>query len=213
MANLTDLSRVRRLLCVGAHADDIEIGCGATVLRLLREAKNVAVTWCVFAGDARREQEARRAAELLLKDAADVRLVFGGFRDAHLPGSWLDVKAAMGDLRSAEPDLIFTHRADDAHQDHRLLAELTAQIFRNGETILGYEIPKYDGDLGRPNVFAPASAADVEAKCRALDCFESQRDKPWFDDETFKGLMRLRGGESASPSRYAEGFYCRKWTI
>ena len=217
MLKLTSLAQVRRLLCIGAHADDIEIGCGATILRLLREARlageGVSVTWCVMAGDEQRQSEARRAADLLLADARDVRLVFGGFRDAYLPGSWAAVKAAVGALRDAAPEVILTHGSDDRHQDHRLLAELTGQTFRRGETILSYEIPKYDGDLGRPNVFAPASADDVERKCRVLDCFRSQRDKGWFDDETFRGLMRLRGVECASPTRYAEAFYCAKFAI
>ena len=211
------MTRARRLLCVGAHSDDVEIGCGATVLRLLREARAngrpMSVTWAVFAGDEQRQAEARNAASVMLADAAEADVICHGFRDAHLPGSWLDVKAAMGRLREAAADLIFTHRPDDAHQDHRLLAELTAQTFRGGATILGYEIPKFDGDLGRPNVYAPASAEDVEAKCRVLDGFRSQRDKQWFDDETFRGLMRLRGLECASPTRYAEAFYCTKWII
>ena len=217
MTSLTDISRARRILCIGAHSDDLEIGCGGTVLRLLRERPGqVTVTWCVFAADGVRGEEARAGAARVLAGAADARLVLHAFRDAHMPGQWLDVKAAMGairdGLRDVPPDLIFTHRPDDAHQDHRLLAELTAQAFRD-HAILGYEIPKYDGDLGQPNVFAPIAREDLDGKCAALEAFASQRGKHWFDEETFRGLARLRGLECASPTRYAEGFYCRKWVL
>lgn len=212
MQTLSDLTRVRRLLCIGAHSDDLEIGCGATLLRLLRENPNVHVTWCIFAAAGERGEEARRAATRLLCDAAEVRLVCHSFGDAHFPGEWMAVKKAMASLSDAKPDVIFTHRTDDAHQDHRLLGEMTAQTFRN-HLVLAYEIPKHDGDLGQPNVYAPASEADLEMKCRVLTEFRSQRDRHWFDDDTFRGLARLRGLECASPTRFAEAFYCRKWVI
>ncbi|MEL7238220.1 MAG: PIG-L family deacetylase, partial [Planctomycetota bacterium] len=146
------------------------------------------------------------------KDASSVDVVVHGFRDAHLPGDWLGVKKAMGELRDVDPDLVFTHRADDLHQDHRLLGELAGQTFRD-HLVLSYEIPKFDGDLGRPTLYAPCSEADLEAKMRACDAFNSQRGKQWFDDETFRGLARIRGIECNSPSRYAEAFYCRKWMV
>ena len=211
MQSLLEPSRLRRLLCIGAHSDDIEIGCGATVLRLLRESPGVRVTWAVFCGGGERGDEARAAAEEILGDAdADVRMF--EFRDAHLPGHWLGAKAAMGELRASEPELILTHRHDDAHQDHRLLGELTMQAFRD-HSVLGYEIPKYDGDLGRPTVYAPASEADFQRKLDALKHFRSQLDKHWFDDATFRGLARVRGLECAAPSGLAEAFYPRKLCI
>ena len=212
MQALLDPTRVRRLLCIGAHSDDLEIGCGATVLRLLRQSPGCVVTWAVFCAGGGRGGEARAAAEEMLRQAGEARVVLFEFRDAHLPASWGEVKAAMGELRSSEPDLILTHRHDDAHQDHRLLGELTMQAFRDHAT-LGYEIPKYDGDLGRPTLYAPASAADFAAKLAALGHFASQRDKHWFDDATFRGLARLRGLECAAASGLAEAFYPRKMCI
>ncbi len=212
MRSLLDPSRVRRLLCIGAHSDDLEIGCGATVLRLLRESPGCAVTWAVFCAAGERGEEARAAAEDMLKDAGDARVVLYEFRDAHLPARWGDVKAAMGELRSSKPDLILTHRHDDAHQDHRLLGELTMQGFRDHAT-LGYEIPKYDGDLGRPTLYAPASEGDFSRKLAALEHFRTQREKHWFDDATFRGLARLRGLECAAASGLAEAFYPRKLCI
>ena len=210
MLSLIDPTRLRRVLCIGAHSDDVEIGCGATVLRLLRVVPNLKVTWCVLCGGGVRGDEARASAE-----RAGVEVVTHAFRDAHLPASWADVKKAVSDLRGLEPDLVFAHRHGDAHQDHRLVAELVDQTFRD-HVVLGYEIPKFDGDLasqGQPNVFAQASRDDLEAKCRLLDAFASQRDKHWFDDETFRGLARIRGLECASPTGYAEAFYCRKLTF
>lgn len=211
MQPLGTFSNVRRLLCVGAHSDDIEIGCGATVLRLLRELPNLKITWAVFCAAGKRGDEARAACETLT-GRHDVNLRLLEFRDAHLPGDWMNVKAAVGALRDSEPDLIFSHRLDDRHQDHRLLAEFTGQTFRD-HTILGYEIPKYDGDLGQPNVFVPCSECDLKRKCRACDVFKSQQSKQWFDDDTFRGLARIRGIECNSPTRFAEAFYCRKLSI
>lgn len=209
MLNLTDISKLERVLCIGAHSDDIEIGCGATMFRLMRDLPTLEVTWCVLCGDGVRGDEAREAAHKVLGDRASCRVIVHTFRDAHLPGDWLNVKQAVGDLRASEPDLVFAHRHGDNHQDHRLVAELVDQSFRN-HVVYGYEIPKYDGDLGRPNVFASATRDDLQAKCRLLDTFTSQGDKHWFDDEAFTGLARIRGLECASPTGYAEGFYCRK---
>ena len=212
MTPLLSTHNLERLLCIGAHSDDIEIGCGATILRLLRERPSLHVTWAVFCASGERREEARAAAEQLLEGAGSVDLRLMECRDAHLPGSWLDVKALVGSLRDAEPDLIFSHRHDDRHQDHRLLAEFTAQTFRD-HTVLAYEIAKYDGDLGQPNVFVPCSEEDLAAKCRACEHFASQQGKQWFDDDTFRGLARLRGLECNSPTRFAEAFYCRKMTF
>jgi LmbE family N-acetylglucosaminyl deacetylase len=208
MKRLFDTSRLSRILCIGAHSDDIEIGCGATMLRLLRENPRLEVTWVVFCGSAERGDEAKAAANRVLRNHQH-HVITHDFRDAHLPGDWLKVKAAMAELREPTPDLVFTHRDDDRHQDHRLLGELAGQTFRD-HVVMHYEIPKFDADLGRPNVYAPASLEDLEAKCRLLDAFASQRDKHWFDDDTFRGLARIRGLECASDTGYAEGFYCGK---
>jgi LmbE family N-acetylglucosaminyl deacetylase len=212
MIDLTDLSRVQSILCVGAHSDDIEIGCGATMLRLLREAPDARVTWAVFCGDERRQAEAREAAREMIGNNRKADVHCFGMKDAHLPGDWLGTKAAFSRLRDAEPDVVFCHRPDDAHQDHRLLGELAGQTFRD-HLVLGYEIPKYDGDLGSPNFFAYTSQEDLDRKCAVLNIFRSQCNKHWFDEETFRGLARLRGLECASPTGYAEGFYCRKLAI
>ena len=210
MRPLIDLGRVRSLLCVGAHSDDIEIGCGATVARLARENPGLRVTWVVFCGDSERSDEARAAAGDLLDSAHMPTVVTLGFRDAHLPAVWADAKAAMSEF-SGDYDLIFTHRRDDRHQDHRLLAELTDQVFRD-HAKLAYEIPKTDADLGRPNVYVPADTIDFDRKLRALRRFRSQHGKAWFDDDTFRALARIRGLECNSPSRLAEAFYTDKLT-
>lgn len=213
MKSLIDLSRVRRLLCIGAHSDDIEIGCGATVLRILRESPRVEVTWTVFCAAGERGLEAKAGAAAMLQSHG-ANVLLHGFRDAHLPAAWADVKAAFATVREAcsEPDLILTHRRDDLHQDHRLLAEMTGQMYRN-HGVLGYEIPKYDADLGRPNVYVAVGENDLSEKLGALEAFKSQRDKHWFDNETFRGLARIRGLECNSDSKYAEAFYCTKMSI
>ncbi len=209
MINLVDISRIRRVLVIGAHSDDAEIGCGATLLRLLRDVPGMAVRLDVLCGRDVRGDEARASAGRLFAGHDGCEIVTHDFRDAHLPATWAEVKSAVAATRDFRPDVVFTHRPDDLHQDHRLLGEVVGQTFRD-HLVLQFEIPKFDGDLGQPNVFAPASADDVEAKCRLLDAFSSQRDKHWFDDDTFRGLMRIRGLECASPTGYAEAFHCRK---
>jgi LmbE family N-acetylglucosaminyl deacetylase len=199
---------IERVLAVGAHADDIEIGCGATVLALTRALPEVHVTWVVLAATGERAIEADRAARAFLGgvSSADVRVY--GFRDGFLPYAGADVKDLFEELKATDPDLVFTHARDDLHQDHRLVNELTWNTWRD-HLVLEYEIPKYDGDLGRPNVFVPVDEALVEEKLRLLrEHYASQRAKHWFDDGVFRGLMRLRGMESAT--RYAEAFTCRK---
>jgi LmbE family N-acetylglucosaminyl deacetylase len=201
------------ILCLGAHSDDIEIGCGATVLQLRKIFEKVKFTWVVFSAAGARGKEAQKAADLFTAGcASEVNLK--EFRDGFLPYSGGAVKDFFEELKShVSPDLIFTHWQGDAHQDHRLISELTWNTFRN-HLILEYEIPKYDGDMGRPNFFMPLDAPMYERKVDHLfAAFESQRAKPWFDRETFLGLMRIRGMEANSASGYAEAFYARKLVL
>ncbi|MEM1013717.1 MAG: PIG-L deacetylase family protein [Planctomycetota bacterium] len=209
MIRLANIAKLRRVLVIGAHSDDPEIGCGATLIRLLRDVPDLVVRFDILCGRDMRGDEAVASANKLFDGREGCEIVTHDFHDAHLPADWSNVKLAVSATRPFEPDLVLTHRPDDAHQDHRLLGEVVGQTFRD-HLIYHFEIAKYDGDLGQPNVFAPATKEDVDAKCRLLDTFVSQRDKHWFDDETFKGLMRLRGLECASPTGYAEAFHCRK---
>lgn len=205
-----DLRSAKRVLLLGAHCDDIEIGVGATVLRLLRDRPDLNVNWVVFSGSDLRQQEAAVAAEAFLRGCERPTVSLHRFRDAHFPMHMDVIKAEFEKLKAFQPDLIFTHTSRDSHQDHRAINELTWNTFRN-HTILEYEITKYEGDLGRPNVYAPASADDVAGKVkRLMECFPSQTIRQWYDEETFRGLMRLRGIECNSPTKYAEAFYCRK---
>lgn len=206
--------RPLRLLCLGAHCDDIEIGCGGTVLRLLAEHPGTEVRWVVFASRPEREREARACAQALLAGAGEAAVEVHGFRDAYLPQSSGEVKDTFEKLKlECSPDLVLTHHGGDGHQDHRLVSELTWNTFRD-HLVLEYEIPKYDGDLGRPNVYVPLTHAQVEGKVEALlEHFASQRGKRWFDAELFRGLMRVRGMECNAPERHAEAFYARKVTL
>ena len=206
---------VETVLLIGAHSDDIEIGCGATVRRLLAMNPDLRIHWIVLSGLEERAEEARRAAARFLEEAREPRVDVEAFVDTLFPyASAMDLKAYFRTLSAAvRPDLIFTHRREDMHQDHRFVAELTWQSFRD-HTILEYEIPKYEGDLGRPNVFVPLDERQAEAKIAALMAsFASQRGKGWYDAETFRGLMRLRGVECQAPGRYAEAFHCAKMML
>jgi len=199
-----------RVLALGAHSDDIEIGCGATLLALTR-ARQVEVTWVVLGASGVRESEARASADAFLADAAGASFVGRGFRDGYFPYVGGEVKDVFEELKAAlEPDLVLTHARHDLHQDHRLVCELTWNTWRD-HLVLEYEVPKYDGDLGAPNVFVPVSEALAEEKARLLvEHFESQRGKHWFDERLFLGLMRLRGAEANAPEGYAEAFFGRK---
>jgi LmbE family N-acetylglucosaminyl deacetylase len=211
MIGFTSFKNVRRLLCLGAHSDDIEIGAGATVLRILQESPNVEVTWCVFSGNEQRHNEARIGADHILKHAATKSLVLSSFQDAYFPSQLLDIKKKFEELKPFDPDLILTHTRDDRHQDHRVISDLTWNTFR-AHQIWEYEIPKWDGDLIKPNLYVPVDEATALTKIDALmQAFGSQRSKHWFDEETFKGLMRLRGLESNA--RYAEAFIARKYVV
>ena len=204
-------NRLRRVLCLGSHSDDIEIGCGGTVLSLLKRFPGLEFHWVVFSSGPERAEEAKRSAALFLRRARKANVLVKDFRDRFFPFIGSDIKEFFQQL-SAEvsPDLIFTHCRHDLHQDHRTICELTWNAFRN-HLILEYEIPKYDGDLGSPNVFAPLDRSTSERKIRyTLDTFRSQRRKPWFTRETFLALHRLRGIECGSSSGLAEAFYGRK---
>ena len=204
---------LRRLLAIGCHADDVEIGCGGTILSLIREHADLEVTWVVLGAHGDREAEARASAEDFLAGAGRAEVVVHGFRDAFMPYIGETVKEAFEGLKRAEPDLVLTHTRDDRHQDHRLACELTWNTFRD-HLILEYEVPKWDGDLGRPNMYVPLEHDLVERKLElVLRHFPTQAGKHWYDEETFRGLMRIRGLECASPSRYAEAFYAPKAVI
>ena len=205
-----DAASPLKILCLGAHSDDIELGCGGAILRFARQYPNCMFHWVVFSALGVRATEAQRGATLFAGKNALEALLLKEFQDGFMPFVGGEVKAVFEELKAISPDLIFTHNRKDAHQDHRLISELTWNTFRN-HLILEYEIPKYDGDLGQPSLFLPVAYELCEQKVRYLmDAFESQRSKHWFQPETFFGLMRLRGMECNAPSGYAEAFYCRK---
>jgi len=206
--------RSLQILCLGSHSDDIEIGCGGTILRLAEQLPESVFHWVVFSAEGVRSAEAQRAAELFVGRSRLQGPLLKTFRDGFLPFLGAELKDIFEDLKkTVSPDLILTHYREDAHQDHRLLCELTWNTFRN-HLILEYEIPKYDGDLGRPNVFVQLDREVCQKKVRYLmDVFQSQRCKHWFQEETFLGLMRLRGMECNAPSGYAEAFYSRKLVL
>ncbi len=202
--------RPLRILCLGAHCDDIEIGCGGTILRLT-EDRDVACTWVVFSSNEERKREAEDSARQFLAESREKDVSIRSFRDGFFPYVGGGIKEAFEELKKVpSPDVIFTHYRSDLHQDHRLICELTWNTFRE-HLILEYEIPKYDGDLGSPNVFVHLAESVCDRKIAyLLQYFGSQRNKSWFNRETFDALLRLRGMESRAPQRRAEAFYCRK---
>jgi LmbE family N-acetylglucosaminyl deacetylase len=199
------------LLCLGAHSDDLEIGCAATVQRLLREGLFSRVTWVVLSGSADRAREARRGAKKVLGRHPCARILQESFRDGFFPYAASAVKEFFEALkRQVNPTLVLTHYREDRHQDHRLVSDLTYNTFRD-QLVLEYEVMKIDGDLGHPNVYVPLDEAAVRRKVALLEaCFGTQRDKRWFSEDAFRGLMRLRGVEAVSPTGFAEAFYGRK---
>jgi LmbE family N-acetylglucosaminyl deacetylase len=203
-----------KVLCLGAHSDDIEIGCGGTILRLIDQYPKCTFHWVVFSAIGVRRSEAQQAAEWFAGPQRLEQILLKEFRDGFMPFNGSEIKTTFEELKqSVAPDLILTHHRRDAHQDHRLLSELTWNTFRNN-FILEYEIPKYDGDLGQPNAFIPLESEICAKKIRYLmDAFSSQRDKKWFEESTFYSLMRLRGMECNAPSGYAEAYYCRKFIV
>lgn len=212
--NTLSLHSAKSILCLGAHSDDIEIGCGGSVLQLLAEAaeaSGASVHWVVFSARAERAQEAEAAAARFLSAAGERAVELHQFRDGFFPSEHAKIKTTFEELKSrVKPDVIFTHFRDDLHQDHRVVSELTWNTFRD-HLVLEYEVPKWDGDLGTPNVYVPLDAAHARTKVAILmECFRSQAGKHWFDEETFVALMRLRAMECNAPSRRAEAFYGRK---
>lgn len=209
------LDKIKKVLCLGAHSDDIEIGCGGMILQWLSSYKNLEVVWVVFSsGGSKREKEARTSAALFLEQAKKKEVMIKDFRDGFFPFNGTKIKTVFEDeLKKTSPDVILTHNRKDAHQDHRQIAELTWNTFRD-HLILEYEVPKYDGDMGQPNVFV---RLDDEASKRKvsylLEAFQSQRSKRWFQEDTFFSLMRLRGMECNAPSGHAEAFYCHKLVL
>ncbi|MEC4813256.1 MAG: PIG-L deacetylase family protein [Scytonema sp. PMC 1069.18] len=200
-----------KILCLGAHCDDIEIGCGGTILKLIEKYQNIILYWVVFSSNEQREEEERASANRFLKEIQTKKVIVKDFRDGFLPFQGIEVKECFEQLKQEfSPDIIFTHYRDDRHQDHRLISDLTWNTFRN-HLILEYEIPKYDGDLGYPNFFVHLDEALCRRKIQyLLDSFPSQNHKQWFTEETFRSILRIRGIESNSPSKYAEAFHCRK---
>ena len=203
------LERAKKVLFLGAHSDDIEIGCGGTILSLTKNNPRLEIVWVVFSADGSRRDEARSSAQLFLKDASQSRVVLKKFRTSFFPTQGELIKKSFESLkRSFNPEMVFTHYREDRHQDHRLLSDLTWNTFRD-HLILEYEIPKYDGDLGIPNLFVPLDKAVCRRKAEYLTrVFRTQSNKHWFSEDTFLALMRLRGVECAS--NYAEAFHCRK---
>jgi LmbE family N-acetylglucosaminyl deacetylase len=200
-------SQALTILCLGAHSDDIEIGCGGTILRLAAHYPGAVFHWVVFSASGVRESEAQRGAASFVGSTQLAGPLLKTFQDGFMPFVGSDVKAVFEELKQVSPDVIFTHNRKDAHQDHRLIAELTWNTFRD-HLILEYEIPKYDGDLGQPSVFVPLASELCEKKVQfIMEAFHSQRCKRWFCEETFFSLMRLRGMECNASSGYAEAFY------
>lgn len=206
--------RAPTLLFIGAHCDDIEIGCGGTAIQLMRRYPDAHVHWVVLSSGALRAKEARAGARGVLRGRANAEVHIQDFRESYFPSEFPAIKDWLEQLRrKVEPDLVFTHCREELHQDHRVVGELTWNTFRN-HTILEYEIPKYDGGLGSPSVFVPLSRDAATRKVKLLmNTFRSQLTRDWFTPETFWGLMRLRGIECHAPSGYAEAFYSRKLVL
>jgi LmbE family N-acetylglucosaminyl deacetylase len=209
--NEAPLADPLRVLAIGAHSDDIEIGCGGTLLWLAERHPDAEMLWVVLSAGGERAEEARRSAADFAAGFASLEVLIGGFRDGFLPYTGEAVKSFFEELKGRpSPDLILTHQRFDLHQDHRLACELTWNTFRD-HLIVEYEVPKYDGDVGAPNLFVHLDAGIVERKIELLLAhFGSQRDRRWFTDDLFRSILRLRGMESNAPSGQAEAFYCRK---
>lgn len=202
-----------RILLLGAHCDDIEIGCGGTVMQLTRRYPQARFVWVTLSSDAQRSAETRAAAARLLGSARDPVVRVEAFRGSYFPSDIAALKDYFEGLKGFDPDLILTHCRQDLHQDHRVTNELTWNTFRD-HLILEYEIPKFDGDLGVPNVFFPLTRADLQRKCDILtECFPSQAKRTWFSRDTFEAIARLRGIESNAPDGFAEAFYGRKLCV
>ncbi len=203
-----------KILCLGAHSDDIEIGCGGTILKLIEQHPQASIKWIVFSASSDRAEEAKNSASEFLQAASEANIEIKNFKDGFFPYMGAEVKAFFEELKQDySPDIIFTHYRHDLHQDHRTICDLTWNTFRD-HFILEYEIPKYDGDIGIPNYFVHLDAAICRKKLDyLLKYFGTQANKHWFNEETFRSILRLRGIESRAPENYAEAFYCRKMVL
>jgi LmbE family N-acetylglucosaminyl deacetylase len=204
----------RRILCLGAHSDDIEIGLGGTLLKLAQQIPDLEICWVVFSAPGSRAEEARESAQDFLDRVGHKEVRIGSFRESYFPSEWVSIKDWFEEVKAKfDPDIVFTHYRDDRHQDHRVLSDLAWNTFRN-HLILEYEILKYDGDLGRPNVFMPLSDQICNQKIDLLlKHFTTQRTKHWFTRDTFEAMHRIRGIECVSTTGRAEAFYCRKMLL
>lgn len=205
---------LRSALFLGAHCDDIEIGCGSTILRLVEAYPDLEMTWVVFSSNEIRAKETTASFDSFLAQLRNKSLEINEFRNGYFPYVGGEIKDCFENLKSrVHPDVIFTHFKGDLHQDHRVISELTWNTFRE-HWILEYEIPKYDGGLGSPNLFVPASTEHARRKSEILlESYKTQTTRPWFSKSTFDALMRLRGIECNSDSDYAEAFYARKTVL
>jgi LmbE family N-acetylglucosaminyl deacetylase len=208
------VDNVRRVLCLGAHSDDIEIGAGGTLLQLAEQLPDLEVCWVVFSGTGARAEEARQSAEDFLHDVRRKEIRIHNFRESYFPSDWPAIKDVCEEIKSQfAPDLVFTHQRADRHQDHRVLSDLAWNTFRS-HLIFEYEILKYDGDMGSPNVFVPLQPRTAKRKVASLlKHFKTQASHHWFTASSFEAVHRIRGIECAAPSGMAEGFYCRKMTL
>ena len=208
------LDSVRRILCLGAHSDDIEIGAGGTLLKLAGQIPDLEICWFVFSAPGPRAEEARRSADEFLAGVASKQVEIGSFRESYFPSEWLSIKDWFEQVKAKyDPDVVFTHYRHDRHQDHRVLSDLAWNTFRN-HLILEYEILKYDGDLGQPNVFVPLSDQLCTLKIELLlKHFKTQSTRHWFTSDTFEAMHRIRGIECASATGRAEAFYSRKLVL
>ena len=203
-----------KVLCLGAHSDDIEIGCGGSLLKLSEQYREMDVYWVVFAAKTKRRKEAEKSARLFLAKAGRREIIIKNFKESFFPYLGGEIKAFFEALKKKiSPDIIFTHYRNDLHQDHRLISELTWNTYRD-HLILEYEVIKYDGDFGNPNVFVHLDDEICRKKIDILmDCFKTQANRDWFTSDAFFSILRVRGIESKAPERRAEGFYCRKLVL
>jgi LmbE family N-acetylglucosaminyl deacetylase len=207
-------NKTPKILCLGAHADDIEIGCGGTILKIATEYPKAEFRWIVFTAEGKRAKEAHQSANSFLTDIESKVIDVQAFKDSYFPFVGAAIKDYFVNLKKEfSPDLVLTHYSNDAHQDHQLIAKLTWNAFRDN-LILEYEIAKYDADLGIPNLYVHLNESLVQRKITNIcEIFQSQIEKEWFGEEAFRSIMRIRGIESNSPSKYAEAFYCRKIVV
>jgi LmbE family N-acetylglucosaminyl deacetylase len=208
------LGSVRRVLCLGAHSDDIEIGVGGTLLKLIERTPNLEIWWVVFSAPGARAEEACQSADEFLSGVASRQVKIGSFRESYFPSEWPSIKEWFEEIKAKfDPEIVLTHYRDDRHQDHRVLSDLAWNTFRN-HLILEYEILKYDDDLGSPNLFMPLSEQLCARKIELLlKHFKTQSTKHWFTSDTFKAMHRVRGVQCASATGFAEAFYCRKMAL